>query len=236
MIQNKTKEKRWNHLELFVKSNFFLVKKFQITKFLFFLPNTRAVVGANKRVPLHAIHSFSEEFQYFLFFFFFHIDWNLIIMLFVSSKIVSDEAPHSPKSFVRVLPKNNNNIINRVSCSCHHNNIWKFTHHFVPRSAYFGLVCYIVICVFVLSLFLSLLFGYITHTHTDRHTQPYKIIIKILFFSFLFFFLVIFCCDLVLRHRVKKEFFEKKKKKCFVSFVCDRLVVCRCKKKKKKKK
>ena len=136
-------------------------------------------------------------------------------MLFVSSKIVSDEAPHSPKSFVRVLPKNNNNIINRVSCSCHHNNIWKFTHHFVPRSAYFGLVCYIVICVFVLSLFLSLLFGYITHTHTDRHTQPYKIIIKILFFSFLFFFFGNILLWFSFASSSEKGIFWEKEKKVF---------------------
>jgi hypothetical protein len=144
-------------------------------------------------------------------------------------------SPSLPKKFCARASKKQQQQTTILLIGCHVRVIIIFknshTHNFCP--AYFGLVCYIVICVFCpLSISLSLLFGYITHTHTqtDRHTNPTRLSSKILFF-----FLVIFCCDLVLRHRVKKEFFWEKEKKVFrVVGVCDRLVVCRCKKKKKK--
>ena len=83
------------------------------------------------------------------------------------------------------------------------------THNFCP--AYFGLVCYIVICVFLSSLYFSLAVVWLHHTHT--HTQTDTQTLQDYHQKFFSFFLVIFCCDLVLRHRVKKEFFLRKRKK-----------------------
>jgi hypothetical protein len=69
-------------LELFVKSNFVLVKKQKITKFFCSIkphpPHTRAVVGANKRVPL---------IDFFLVTSYIHFDWISNKMSFVNSKI-----------------------------------------------------------------------------------------------------------------------------------------------------
>ena len=115
--------------------------------------------------------------------------------------------------------------------------IFENSHTILSRALHILVWSVILSFVFLSSLYFSRCCLVTSHTHTQTDTHnPTRLSSKFFSFLFFFFFLVIFCCDLVLRHRVKKEFFEKKKKKCFVSFVCDRLVVCRCKKKKKKKK